>query len=119
MSLEETQLLLDSHIWEGLAAELRLKGHNVVHINHTEHRSADDEIVLALAASEGRALLTYNHQDFVPLARQWYETGREHSGIILSVQLPRGELLRQVGNLLAVLPAAEMKNSVRWLQEFR
>lgn len=113
------KLLLDEHIWEGLAAALREKGYDVVHLNQTEYRGMDDEPLLALAAAESRALLTNNHRDFVPLARTWFETGREHAGIVLSIQLPPGELLRQTIKLLDSLTANELANTVRWLQEFR
>lgn len=113
------KLLLDEHIWEGLAAALVEQGYDVVHLNHTEHRGVDDEPLLVLAAAQSRALLTNNHRDFVPLARTWFEVGREHAGIILSVQLPRGELLRQTTRLLQSLTADKLNNTVRWLQEFR
>jgi hypothetical protein len=39
--------------------------------------------------------------------------------VILSVQLPPGELLRQMERLLATLSADALKNTVRWLQEFK
>lgn len=113
------RLLLDEHIWEGLAVALRQKGYDVVHLNHTEHRGLDDEPLLALATDQTRALLTNNHRDFVPLARTWFEAGQAHAGIILSIQLPPGELLRQTTRLLQSLTANELINTVRWLQEFR
>jgi len=113
------KLLLDEHIWEGLAAALRERGYDVVHLNHTEHRGMDDEPLLVWATEQSRAVLTNNHRDFVPLARAWYETGRTHAGIVLSIQLPPGELLRQTTNLLQSLTANELANTVRWLQEFR
>lgn len=119
MIVKPVKLLLDEHIWEGLAEALRERGHDVIHINHTEHRGVDDEPLIALAASEGRAILTNNHRDFVPLARYWYEAEKDHAGIILSVQLPRGELLRQAHQLLTTLSANELRNTVRWLQEFK
>jgi hypothetical protein len=53
------------------------------------------------------------------LVRFWYEASREHAGVILSIQLPPGDLLRQVERLLATLSAEELKNTVRWLQEFK
>jgi predicted nuclease of predicted toxin-antitoxin system len=112
------KLLLDEHIWEDLAAVLGSQGYDVVHLNHTEHRGMDDEPLLALAAAQSRAVLTYNHRDFVPLARAWFEADREHAGIILSIQLPPGELLRQTRRLLQSLTADELANMVRWLQEF-
>lgn len=113
------KLLLDEHIWEGLAAALVEKGYDVVHLNHTEHRGINDEPLLTLAAAQSRALLTNNHRDFVPLARTWFESDHAHAGIVLSVQLPPGELLRQTTRLLQTLTAGELANTVRWLQEFR
>lgn len=91
----------------------------MIHLNHTEQRGFDDESLLALAAAQSRALLTNNHRDFVPLARAWFEADRAHSGIILSIQLPPGELLRQTLRLLQSLPADDLSNTVRWLQEFK
>lgn len=113
------KLLLDEHIWEGLAEALTQRGYDVVHIIHTGQRSIDDKPLLELAAAQGRALLTYNARHFVPLVRFWYEAGREHAGVILSIQLTPAELLKQVERLLTTLSADELKNTVRWLQEFK
>ena len=119
MSGTRIKLLLDEHIWEGLTEALAERGYDVVHINNTEHRGIDDEPLLALAADEGRAVLTYNIRHFVPLVRLWYEAGREHAGVILSVQLPPGELLKRIERLLVTLSAEEMNNTARWLQDFK
>jgi hypothetical protein len=116
---ESVKLLLDEHIWEGLAQALRDRGHDVKHINHTSHRGIDDESLLDLAAQEGRAILTNNHRHFAPLFYEWLSNTQEHSGIILSVQLTRGELIRQTENLLHSLTAADLYNNLRWLQEFK
>ena len=88
-------------------------------INRTEHRSIDDEPLLALAASEGRALLTFNVRDFVPLISLWVEIGREHAGVILSKELPPSELLKRVEKLLTTLSADDLTNTARWLSEFK
>ena len=119
MTSQPLKLLLDEHIWEGLAEALIQQGYDVVHLNHTTQRGIDDEPLLAYATAEGRAVLTYNSRDFVPLVRLWYEAGQEHAGVILSVQLPRGELLHQTEKLLDTLTADELKNTIRWLQEFK
>ncbi len=116
---ERVKLLLDEHIWEGLVIALTKQGYDVLHINHTDQRGIDDEPLLAFAASQNRAVLTNNHKDFAPLIRDWFFAEREHSGVILSIQLPRGKLLRQTENMLAQLSAEELRNTVRWLQEFR
>lgn len=93
------KLLLDEHGWHGLIPALDESGFEILHLNDTDRRSISDEDVLVFASSEGRAVLTYNTRQFVPLARQWFEEGREHSGIILSTQVSRGALLRSVRNL--------------------
>ena len=116
---ERVKLLLDEHIWEGLVLALTSQGYDIVHINHTDQRGIDDEPLLTFAASQSRAVLTNNYKDFSPLIRDWFLAEREHAGIILSIQLPRGELLRQTEKMLAQLSAEELRNTVRWLQEFR
>lgn len=119
MSDDPIRLLLDEHIWEGLAAALQTHGFDVVHVNHVALRNTDDDIIMAYAAAEGRTILTYNHRDFVPLVALWFEQQQDHSGIILSVQLPRGELLRQTLNLLNSLNWESCRNTVRWLQAYK
>ena len=119
MRRQPIKLLLDEHIWEGLADALAQRGYDVIHITNTDQRSLDDEPLLAFATAQGRAVLTHNARHFVPLVIRWYETRREHAGVILSAQLPPGELLRQVTKLLSTLSADELKNTIRWLQEFR
>ena len=42
-----------------------------------------DRDILALAAAEGRIMVTRNSKHFAPLAREWASLGREHAGIIL------------------------------------
>ena len=118
MTGEPIKLLLDEHIWLGLTGALTQRGYDAIHILNTEQRGIDDEPLLAFATAQGRAVLTYNVRHFVPLVRLWYEAGREHAGVILSIQLPPGELLRQVERLLTTLSADELKNTARWLQEF-
>jgi predicted nuclease of predicted toxin-antitoxin system len=119
MTGEPIKLLLDEHIWEGLAGALTQRGYDVVHISNTAQRGIDDEPLQALATTQGRAVLTYNARHFVPLVRLWYEAGRVHAGVILSTQQSPGELLRQLEKLLATLSVDELKNTVRWLQEFK
>ena len=113
------KLLLDEHIWTGLTEALKKRGYDALHILDTEQGGLDDEPLLTFAASQGRAVLTYNVKHFAPLVSLWYEAGREHAGVIFSVQLPPSELLRQTLKFLETLSAGELKNTARWLQEFK
>ena len=48
----------------------------------------------------------------------WSSEGREHAGIILSVQMPIGGLLKRMLRLLDQVTADEMKNNLRYLSDF-
>lgn len=81
-----------------------------------------DEAQLTYATESGMAILTYNIQDFVPLAQSWFLSGHKHCGIILSEQFSRhqfGELLRRVLRLLNRWTADELDNQIVFLRQFK
>ena len=49
---------------------------------------------------------------------EYWWTGKEHLGIIVSEQLPIGELLRRVLRFLNTVTADEMRNNYKNLGEF-
>ena len=118
MSSRQARILLDEHVWAGLTRELTERGYDVIHATDTPQVGSDDEVLLAFAAAEGRVLLTFNVRDFAPLVAAWYEAGREHAGVILSTQLPPGELLRRIERLLVAYSVDDLWNTVRWLGSF-
>lgn len=113
------KLYLDEHIWRELTERLHEQGYDALHVYDAGRGGLSDEEQLEFATQQGRAILTFNMKDFSPLARLWYEAGRNHAGIILSDEIPPGELLRRTLKLLEQVPADEMKNTVRYLQEFK
>lgn len=67
----------------------------------------DDPAVLALAAAEGRILVTNNSRNFAPLLREWAEAGRPHGGCVLIWTLGHhefGAILHGLRRLLAERP---------------
>lgn len=112
---QTVRLYLDENIWRGLTDVLQAKGYDVLHVVDAHQGGADDEAQLTFATQNNRAILTYNIRDFAPLAAIWYEAGREHAGIILSRELPRGELVRRLEALLSELTDSDMYNTVRFL----
>lgn len=62
-------LLLDEMFSDDIAKQLRAKGR--------------DDQVLAYATTEGRALVTANIRDFVPLDGRYRAAGLSHAGLIL------------------------------------
>src|SRR5436309_14305176 len=77
-------LLLDEMFSDDIAKQLRAKGYDVVSV------VADpalvgllDDQVLAYATTEGRALVTANIKDFVPMDGRYRAAGQSHAGLIL------------------------------------
>ena len=77
------KLYLDEMISPTVARALRDRGYDTVAAAERDALGASDAGQLARAISEGRALVTYNVRDFVPLAKAAAAAGREHFGIIL------------------------------------
>jgi hypothetical protein len=77
-------LLLDEMFSDKIAQELRAKGHDVLAVvADSALVSLPDEQILAHAAAAGRALVTANVKDFVPLDAGYRAAGHGHAGLIL------------------------------------
>jgi predicted nuclease of predicted toxin-antitoxin system len=115
-------LYTDEDVTDDLAPALRRRGYDAQSTAEAGNLSLSDEDQLRYAAEQGRAILTYNIEDFILLAHQWHEQGIEHAGIILSEQFSQrqfGELLRQLLRLLDSLTADEMRQQIIYLQHFK
>jgi uncharacterized protein with PIN domain len=113
------RLYLDEDVHKRVASALRLRYFDAVSAHDVGRWGLSDEEQLAFAANEGRALLTFNSPDYIQLHRKWLQDGREHSGIIISDQLPVGETVRRLLNLLNRVTPDEMRNQLYWLQAFK
>lgn len=109
------KLLLDEQIWKYLARLLREQGFDVIHVNEIDLDATPDEQIMAYAVEKHRAVVTFNVRDYVPLAIQYVEDGKEHYGVVVSKELSRGELQKRVKKLLESVTAEEMMNAVRYL----
>jgi hypothetical protein len=77
-------LLLDERFSDGIAGQLRKRRCDVLAVVADPGLIAlSDDQILAAAAAAGRALVTANIKDFVPLDAQYKAAGRGHSGLIL------------------------------------
>jgi len=115
-------LYTDEDVTTDLAPALRRRGYTAQSTLEAGKVEISDAAQLAYATEQGMAILTYNAQDFIPLARTWYFAEHEHAGIIISEQFSQrqfGELLRRVLRLLNSLTADEMYNRLVFLQQFR
>jgi predicted nuclease of predicted toxin-antitoxin system len=120
MPTKPPKLHLNENLSPRLAVELRKYGFDVVATQENkELMSAPDDVQLAHAVSEERAILTFNIGDFSDLHETYQKEEKEHWGIILSNRETIGELLRRILRLLNTTSADELKNQVRWLNEFK
>jgi hypothetical protein len=105
-------------IQPGLADALRRLGYDAEACAEAGRSNLQipDEEQLIYATQAGRAILTCNARDFVPLDAKWKAAGRTHVGIILTVQVEDfGELLRRVRNHLDTYPPDVQHDTLLWL----
>lgn len=119
------RLLLDEHFSVEIARELRKRGHAV--IATTEDRQArhlPDEDLLTYSTAQGRALVTEDVGDFMPIHGRWLSSGQVHCGVVF-VSRRRfsrdrsgiGRLVHALGHLLTSCPADDVLSSqTLWLQ---
>jgi predicted nuclease of predicted toxin-antitoxin system len=111
------RLLLDANLSpRGVAAKLREQGHDVLALaEDASYEGLSDPQVLELSAVEKRILVTRNSRDFAPLAREWAEAQRSHSGLILIWTLDHSEFAEIVAGIerqLAQRPASHQWQDV-------
>jgi hypothetical protein len=109
------KLLLDERIWAYLAKLLREQGFDVIHVNEVDLVATPDEKIMAYAADEHRAVVTFNIKHYIPLSIQYFEDGKEHYGVVVSRAISQGELQRRVTKLLESVTVEELMNAVRYL----
>jgi predicted nuclease of predicted toxin-antitoxin system len=119
MSLSPPKLHLNEHLSPRLATQLRQYGFDVTSTVEMGLIEADDDEQLAYAASNQRAIVTFNHKDFAVRHIRYMEAGQEHWGIVLSTEETVDVLRRRILRLLNTLMAEELKNQIRWLNEFK
>ena len=76
--------IVDEQLSPQIAALLRKAGHDVDAVADREDLAGrSDRIILDVASSEGRAVITNNIKDFRPIAAERLAQGRTHAGLIL------------------------------------
>ncbi|HET8669368.1 MAG TPA: DUF5615 family PIN-like protein [Candidatus Saccharimonadales bacterium] len=113
------RLYLDEDVHKRIATALRLRHFDVISAHETDRLGASDDKQLQFAAGQGRTLLTFNTPHYLQLHHVWLQENRTHAGIIVSDQLPIGETIRRLLNLLNHVTADEIYNQLYWLQRFK
>jgi hypothetical protein len=77
-------LLLDEMFTDDIAQQLRTNGYDVISVVADPALvGLPDDQVLAYATAEGRAVVTANIKDFVPLDTRYRAADQSHAGLIL------------------------------------
>ena len=103
------RLLLDAHLSDRRLGEpLRERGHDVRTINQdpTLERLSDD-LVLELAAAEGRILVSFDKGHVPRILREWATAGRSHAGATILVGLAHhqyAEIVRRIETAFGLYP---------------
>jgi predicted nuclease of predicted toxin-antitoxin system len=116
------RLYFDRHIMSRLAVDLRGRGFDVLTTEEAGKDTATDDEQLAFATGEGRAILTFNIRDFVPLHEHWHGAGRHRDGIVVSQQMGHrqyGVLLGRLLRFLNQFTAEEMRDNLVHLEQFK
>jgi uncharacterized protein YbjT (DUF2867 family) len=78
------QLLLDEMFPQAMADQLNAKGHDVrAVVADPEFLGLPDEDILIGATEAGRALVTANIKDFMPIDARYRAANRVHAGLIM------------------------------------
>src|SRR5436190_13021864 len=82
--IDGQRLLLDEMLSGAIAEQLRARRHDVAAVVEDNALiSLPDEDLLVAATEAGRAIVTANIKDFVPLDQRWKAAGQNHAGIVL------------------------------------
>lgn len=119
------KLLLDEHYSPRIAEDLRAQGHDVIAVVELSALTGlPDRTLITVARDGGRALVTENVGDFIPIVTELARIGTSHAGIILTNphRFPRsrdgmGRLVEALSDLLVAHPQDEaLKDRVAWLK---
>lgn len=113
------KVYLDEDIPSSFAHALMNRGIDVVTTQQAKNLKQSDAEQLLYAIKEGRVIFTHNKRDFILLHKEYLQSGKEHTGIIVSDQMPTGALLRRFMKLWFSLKATDTKNRIEFLSSWR
>ena len=117
--LEAPKLYLDEHLSPRLSLQLRRHGFDVISTHDAEMLSQSDDAQLTFAISQQRVLVTINFRDFQELHGKYSSENLAHWGIVFTTEERFSVLIHRLLRLLNSLTADDLKNQIRWLNEFR
>lgn len=112
------KIYLNENLSWKIAKVLSEYGYDVVSSYELGMNTADDPTQFEYAISQKRAVLTNNFSDFFRLCEEYISSGKDHYGIIFTTKCTTGTMIKRLRKLLDNVTAEQMKNQIRWLNEF-
>jgi len=112
------KLYLDEDVPEAIAVAMKLRGFDVLTTREAGRKGLTDREQLDFAHSVKRVLFTHNIADFVKIHIKCLKKEKDHSGIILSKQLPIGVMVKALSKLLSSSGSTSIQNQVIWLSDW-
>ena len=110
------RIYTDESVHMAIAAGLKRRRLDAWSAQDASNLSLTDEAQLEYASQEHAIIFTHD-SDFLALAQEWLERGKEHWGVIYvqEQKLGIGECIRRLLDYALVLEAEEMKNRIEFL----
>lgn len=108
-------LYLDEDVNVLIADLLRARGFDTTTTRDARQLHATDAEQLAYAVDQARTLVTHNRIDFEKLIQSYFDSGKNHYGVIFAVRRPPQEIAQRLLVILNHVTADEMHNQVRYI----
>lgn len=106
---------LDENISFVVAAILRSRGFEVVTAQEAGNKGLSDDEQLNFAASQKMAILTHDRNDYEELAKEYFEAGRIHYGIIIAPVRSPQIVAERLSSYYQRFTADEMTNQIIYI----
>ena len=109
------EIYLDENVHVLIAKILRSHGFKAVMTHEVERKGTSDSEQLKYASENGYAILTLNRTDFEELAKDYFNAGKYHYGIIIAADNSPQEIARRLISILNDFTADEMTNQIIYI----
>ena len=117
--MSELKIYLNENLSWKISKALREHGYDVTSSHEVNMNSATDIDQFEYAISQGRTVVTNNFSDFFELDERYHREGKYHYGIIFTTECNIPTLTKRLKSLLQTVSVEQLKNQIRWLNEFQ
>jgi uncharacterized protein with PIN domain len=110
---------IDEDVFDSIATLLRGRGFDAVSTNELGRNRESDESQLLWACEQNRVIVTFNVAHFAKLHSETLNRGHHHSGIVVSNQIPLGEVFKRLIRLTNSISATEIKDRLEFLSDWK